>query len=79
MYLLREGGRTGANEIAKVLNMGQSYVGAVCQKFADRGYAVRFERAEGEKALTFGVTPNCKIPREVTLRDVLATNTSETA
>ena len=66
LHMLKEGGRWTATELAAETRTDRRQADRLLRQMATIGHAVKFE---GEPS-SFGVTPDCRVPREVTLADL---------
>lgn len=75
LMMLREGGRWSAAEVGARIGMDQSQVANNLRAMEQFGTLKRWDR--GDKPtdrVRFGVTPECTIPRGVTVADIVASN-----
>lgn len=71
LLLLKEGGRWSAAEIAqKIEDFGDDMSGTLAN-LVSRGYLRRIAKDESNSRVQFVVTPVCKVPRDVTLRELM--------
>ena len=72
LMLLREGGRWTASEVGERINLDQTSAAASLRTMTEFGTLRRWDRSETNDRVRFGVTAECKVPRGVTLQDILA-------
>jgi predicted ArsR family transcriptional regulator len=69
LRMLADGGRSTANEIAEDLSICSMGVAQSLCRMAAGGMAKRYET--GRRNVVFGVTRDCKVPRGVSLADLM--------
>lgn len=74
LLMLKEGGRWSAAEIGQRVGMGQTEAGTNLRAMHEFGTVQKWERVNPGDRVRFGVTPGCKVPRGVTVQDILACN-----
>lgn len=71
LRMLEWGGRWTANEIAKLLGVPAENADKLLRSLVDRGYVKTYPRTGRKNGVAFGIDQTCKIPRGLTVRDVL--------
>jgi len=69
LHMLREGGRWSAAELSRAC--GYADVQGVLSSMKKRGFAVSYEKSEAERRTTWGINASCKVPRGVTVQDII--------
>lgn len=74
LTLLKEGGRHSANEIAKLANEHNgASIYSVLSSMVDTQALRQYDKGDG-RHIRFGVTASCRVPRGVTIGDILSCN-----
>lgn len=73
LLLLKEGGRWSAAEIAVHLESDPEYVSRFASVMKSRGFLRRHERGATRKKFEYSVDRSCRIPRAVTMGDLIDT------
>lgn len=72
LLMLKEGGRWSSVEIADKLGDHTLMVSQNVASMVDFGSVRRYEKATPADRVRFGVTADCRIPRGVSISDILA-------
>lgn len=73
LQMLTEGGYSSTRELARSVNAGDKRIDRVLDQLADGGYCLKVANTEThKKGVAFGVTPACKVPQNVAVREILA-------
>lgn len=72
LALLKEGGRCSAAEVNRIVKSADA--AWVLSELAKTGSARKYEKSPTSDRVRYGVTASCKIPRGVTIGDILACN-----
>lgn len=79
LLMLKEGGRWSAAEIADKLNDHTLMVSQNVASMVEFGSVCRYEKTTAADRVRFGITPDCKIPRGVSISDILACDLQQVA
>ncbi len=71
LHILKEGGRWSTSDIRKATNEDGTLISQAVKDMSDNGYLIRYDRKAFGEALAYGVTAACKVPRGVTIADLL--------
>lgn len=71
LRMLEWGGRWSAAEIAKLIGVPAENADKLLRSLVDRGYLKTYPRSDRKNGVAFGIDASCKIPRGLTVRDVL--------
>lgn len=71
LMMLKEGGRWTAAEVGQRLAIDQTAAASALRAMHEFGTVQKWERSPANDRVRFGVTPACKIPRGVTISDVI--------
>lgn len=78
LHLLKEGGRHATAEIATVVHSTSETLAVVLTRLTDAGSLCRYEKSEKGDRVRYGVTAACKVPRGISIGEILACNLPET-
>jgi predicted transcriptional regulator len=70
LFLLKEGGRWDAGSIARAIFEDDMSVHQLTRSMAGAGMLKRFERQLPKGKNEYAVTPDCKVPRDVTIAEL---------
>lgn len=70
LLLAKEGGRWSTEDIASELMEVNLTVHQTCSEMVRTGTVVKYERDEQHKRIRWGVTPVCKVPGGITVREL---------
>jgi hypothetical protein len=73
LHMLVEGGHWNANEMADLMRCCRKRMDSVICGMVKRGYLAKFREGERKNGAAYGVTLACRIPSDITLRDLAAT------
>lgn len=72
LMLLKEGGRWTAVEVAARTRQDQTAAAASLRAMHEFGTVQKWDRSADNDRVRFGVTPACKVPRGISISDILA-------
>jgi hypothetical protein len=71
LMMLKEGGRWTAAEVGARVGMDQTAAACALRSMHEFGTIQKWGRSETNDRVRFGVTVECKVPRGITVRDVM--------
>lgn len=71
LMMLKEGGRWTAAEVGERLQIDQTAAASAMRAMHEFGTLHKWERSPTNDRVRFGVTTECRIPRGVTVQDVM--------
>lgn len=71
LLILKEGGRWGVGEIASEFDVNSSEVCNMVAAMSNSGHIKVYPRGEGRKFNEYAVDLSCRIPTQVTMKDIM--------
>lgn len=72
LHLLAEGGYSTKAELAAEIQVEGKRVDGLLDQLASRGFCQKYRNPDRKNGVGYGVTLSCKVPNEVTVKDILA-------
>lgn len=71
LLILKEGGRWGVGELADALDVNSSQICNMVAAMSSSGHIKMYPRGDGRKFNEYSVDPSCRIPTQVTMKDIM--------
>lgn len=77
LRMLTEGGYSTAAELTSAVSWKKEQVESILWVMENRGYCSKFRNPDRKNGVGYGVTPGCKVPKQVLLQDILAATSTQ--